>query len=83
MIGTSGEPFRREYIVGPLPATKATTVEPLQFPFNNQKKGESKYPSLYTASGNDTAEWFTALSEEVADITEFFYNTVSKCASNP
>ncbi|KAJ4293307.1 hypothetical protein N0V90_008589 [Kalmusia sp. IMI 367209] len=66
------EPDRQGYVVGPLPATNATRVEPLTFPFNNGHPGKIRSPNIYAVLTDDSA---VALSEDIADITQHLWNS--------
>jgi primary-amine oxidase len=72
-IGTFETPYIQEYLVGPLPATNATAVQPLSFPFNDAKKGKSKIAGLYTL---DVKPFIANLSAEIEDITRAIWNSV-------
>ena len=74
------QPYLQEYIVGPLPATNVTQVEPLRFPFNNRKSGKSRVPNVFTL---DIQEWIAQLSVETEDITRELWNTVYYQAYHP
>jgi primary-amine oxidase len=68
----------QEYVVGPLPATNATKVETLNFPFNNQQAGRTNVHPVYSA--NDGALFQTKLSSDVQDITKQLWNSVSQAS---
>ncbi|PVH91126.1 hypothetical protein DM02DRAFT_664318, partial [Periconia macrospinosa] len=61
-----------EYIVGPLPTTYVTSVQPLTFPFNNQKSGKSRLASIFTVN---ITKWFPQFSSDIEDITRELWNT--------
>ncbi|OAG04417.1 membrane copper amine oxidase [Paraphaeosphaeria sporulosa] len=74
VLFTSQEgPFRQEYLVGPLPATNATPIVPLTYPFNNEQPGKSRSPYLYAV--NTTSDWIASLSNEIANITNQIWNS--------
>jgi primary-amine oxidase len=66
----------QEYVVGPLPATNATKVKVLTYPFNNQQAGKTNVHPVY--SPNDGALFQTKLSSDVEDITKQLWNSVSR-----
>ncbi|KAI5371250.1 hypothetical protein J4E82_010063 [Alternaria postmessia] len=69
----STEKYWQEYLVGPLPATNATAVEPLTFPFQNSQPGRTPMHPLY--SPNEASSFFTRFSTEVEDISMQLFNT--------
>ncbi|KAF2685041.1 amine oxidase catalytic domain-containing protein [Lentithecium fluviatile CBS 122367] len=71
-FGSFEKPYLQEYLVGPLPASNATSVQPLSFPFNNDKKGKSRIASIYTL---DVQPFIAQLSEEIEDITQELWST--------
>ncbi|KAF2646794.1 amine oxidase catalytic domain-containing protein [Massarina eburnea CBS 473.64] len=70
--GSFEEPYLQEYVIGPLPATNATAVMSLQFPFNNDKPGRTRLPSIFAA---DVESFLEQLSSDVEDITRAIWNT--------
>lgn len=67
------ELYWEEYMVGPLPVTNATKVQPLTYPFNNKQPGRTKVHPLLSAS--DGAQFYSKVSDEVEDITKELWNT--------
>ncbi|KAF1951643.1 amine oxidase catalytic domain-containing protein [Byssothecium circinans] len=65
-------PYLQEFVIGPLPATNATAVTALQFPFNNEKLGKTRLPSVVAA---DVQSFLAKLSSDVEDITRAIWNT--------
>ncbi|KAH7341181.1 copper amine oxidase [Pyrenochaeta sp. MPI-SDFR-AT-0127] len=65
--------YWQEYIVGPLPATNITTVEPLTYPFHNAQPGKTKVNSVYSIE--DVVQFQYIFSAEVEDITKELWNS--------
>lgn len=61
-------------MIGPLPATNATTIEPLTFPFQNSEPGRTDVHPLY--SPVDAVQFETTLSADIEDITKELWNSV-------
>lgn len=74
LFASQEQPYRQEYVVGPLPVTNATSVVPLTFPFNNEQSGKSRSPYLYAS--NTVDDWTASLSGEIFNITTRLWNTV-------
>lgn len=72
-FGSFEEPYLQEYMIGPLPATNATAVQPLSFPFNNNPPGKSRIASILTL---DPSPFLLQLSSDIEDITRELWNTV-------
>jgi primary-amine oxidase len=75
-FGVPDEPYFQEYMVGPLPATNVTKLQPLTYPFNNETPGKTKIPSL-TLPGQNVSGAVLTIGEQIADITRELWNTVS------
>lgn len=54
------------YMVGPLPANRNTTIQPLTFPYNSGRHFVKNPLPNY----EDILEWFSDLGKEVADLVE-------------
>ncbi|KAH7128703.1 copper amine oxidase, partial [Dendryphion nanum] len=67
------QPYHQEYVIGPLPATNATSVRPLTFPFNNKGRGKSRVLSIF-AAGQGLGEFLGRLNNDIEDITRFLWN---------
>ena len=67
--------YWQEYLVGPLPATNGTVVEPLTYLFQNQSPGKTALHPIY--SGYTAISLQTRISEELEDITRELWNSVS------
>lgn len=67
------EAYNQEYIVGPLPATNATSVRPLTYPFNNKGRGKGRLLSIY-AAGSGLGEFLERLANDTEDITRALWN---------
>jgi primary-amine oxidase len=66
--------YWQEYIVGPLPATNSTMIEPLTYPFHNTQPGRTKVHPVY--SNNDASQFQNMFGSQAADITKELWNTV-------
>lgn len=62
-------------MVGPLPATNITKLQPLTHPFNNQHPGKTIIPSL-TLPGQNVQAAILQLGSDIEDITKELWNTV-------
>lgn len=62
-------------MVGPLPATNATLVQPLVYPFNNGRSGKSDLLSIF-AVGLGLDQFIERLSSDLEDITHELWNAV-------
>ena len=71
----SSDMFWQEYMVGPLPATNATTVQPLTFPFQNAQGGKTTIHPLYSA--NEATNFLVWFGTEHEDISQRLFNTAS------
>ena len=67
--------YWQEYMVGPLPATNATVVQPLTFPFQNTQRGKTTMHPLY--SPIEGTNFLTKFGTEHEDIAQRLFNTVS------
>lgn len=76
VFAATEEPYYQEYIVGPLPATNATAVKPLTYPFNNQDPGKTKVNAFYL-QGPDVGLFVQRFASDIEDITQEIWNTVS------
>lgn len=65
-------------MIGPLPATDSTKIEPLTYPFNSSPPGITKVHPVY--SPIDGNAFLTKVSSEVEDITKELWNGVSYMA---
>ncbi|KAF2276554.1 amine oxidase catalytic domain-containing protein [Westerdykella ornata] len=72
--GIPDEPYFQEYMVGPLPATNVTKLQPLTYPFNSRNPGKTRIPSLILP-GQDVASAVLKLGSDIADITRELWNT--------
>ena len=64
-------------MVGPLPASNVTKLQPLTYPFNSDNPGKTRIPSL-TLPGQNIAGFIASFGAEVEDITLELWNTVSR-----
>ena len=80
-FGIPDPPYYQEYMVGPLPATNVTKLQPLTYPFNNEEPGKTKVPPL-TLPGQDVSSFILAFGADVEDITQELWNTVSPYTYN-
>lgn len=71
----STDMFWQDYLVGPLPATNATNIVPLTFPFNNKEPGKTLVHPIY--SPVDGGGFQSKLSSDIEDITKQLWNSVS------
>jgi primary-amine oxidase len=71
----SSDMYWQEYMVGPLPATNGTVIEPLTYPFDNSQPGRITVHPVYIP--NDGANFLTKFSADVEDISVALFNTVS------
>lgn len=71
----STDGYWQEYMVGPLPATNSTKVEPLAYPFTSSPPGQTKVHPIYSAE--DGAGFLTKMSAALEDITMKLWNGVS------
>jgi primary-amine oxidase len=67
--------YWQEYVVGPLPATNLTAVEPLSYPFDNAQPGRIAVHPVYIP--NDSTNFLTKFSADVEDISMALFNGVS------
>jgi primary-amine oxidase len=67
--------FWQEYMVGPLPTTNLSKLQPLTYPFHNQQPGKTKVHPVY--SRVDGSAFLTKVSEEIEDVTMELWNSVS------
>ncbi|CAO2648787.1 Nn.00g097360.m01.CDS01 [Neocucurbitaria sp. VM-36] len=65
--------YWQEFIVGPLPATNSTKIEPLTYPFHNVHPGKTKAHPIYSA--NDASQFLSNFGSEVEDITKALWNS--------
>jgi primary-amine oxidase len=77
MIGAtnSTDSYWQEYMVGPLPATNASDVVPLTYPFNNLHPGQTKVHPIFSSTDGGLA--VTSLSAQAENVTKAIWNTVS------
>lgn len=71
----SSEVYWQEYMVGPLPATNATAVQPLTFPFQNTHPGITTMHKLYSL--NEGTNFLVKFGTDHDDIAQRLFNTVS------
>ncbi|KAE8553836.1 hypothetical protein EYB25_002374 [Talaromyces marneffei] len=64
------EPYLQEYIIGPLPISKKTTVQPLNYPFN---KGVGRQ-RIYNADAGAYGDFLANVSKSVEDILMEMFN---------
>lgn len=62
-------------MVGPLPASNVTKLQPLTYPFNSDTPGKTRIPSL-TLPGQDIAGFIAKFSNDTENITLALWNTV-------
>lgn len=67
------EPYLQEYIIGPLPVSNETTLEPLNYPFN---KGVGRQ-RIYNADAEAYQQYLADVSASVEDILIEMFNGVS------
>ena len=71
------EPYLQEYIIGPLPVSNQTTVQPLNYPFN---KGVGRQ-RIYNADAGAYGDFLANISASVEDILMQMFNGVSTASS--
>jgi primary-amine oxidase len=69
--------YWQEYMVGPLPATNATIIERLTYPFHNSQPEETAVHPAYVP--NDGTNLLFNFGAEVGDISIALFNAVSLC----
>jgi primary-amine oxidase len=74
-FSASDKPYLEEYMVGPLPASNATTIQPLKYPFNSNVPGKTIIPRYLISDLSGPLAQFWS---EVEDITKKLWNTVSR-----
>jgi primary-amine oxidase len=67
--------YWHEYMVGPLPATNATIIERLTYPFHNSQPGQTAVHPVYVP--NDGTNLLFKFGAEVEDISIALFNAVS------
>jgi primary-amine oxidase len=75
VVSGTEELYWQEYMVGPLPATNMTDIQPLTYPFTNSQPGKTVVNPVYSAT--DGAQFQEKFGLEVEDITKELFNTVS------
>jgi primary-amine oxidase len=70
----SSDLYWQEYVVGPLPVTNATTVEPLTYPFHNSQPGRTALHPAYIP--NDGTNFLLKFGADVEDISVALFNSV-------
>ncbi|KAH7394285.1 putative copper amine oxidase [Pyrenochaeta sp. MPI-SDFR-AT-0127] len=83
-IRSVAEPYVQDFMVGPLPVSNQTTIQPLDFLYN---KGQGKI-RMYDAESEQTNAWDKAIGESVAGVTKALWNatlndTLTLQAINP
>ncbi|KAF1943394.1 amine oxidase catalytic domain-containing protein [Clathrospora elynae] len=69
----STDMYWQEYMVGPLPTTNSTHVEPLTYFFNNAQPGRTPVQPIY--SPNDAVQFQLKFGSEIEDITKQLWNS--------
>lgn len=72
------EPYLKEYMIGPLPVSNQTTLQPLNYPYN---KGVG-YQRIYNADPDLYNEFLVNISASVEDILMTMMNGVSLTSSS-
>lgn len=73
------EPYLQEFMIGPLPLSDKTTLQPLDYPFN---KGVGRQ-RIYNADAGPYMEFLASISASVEDILITMLNGVSITSSLP
>ncbi|KAH8152383.1 uncharacterized protein LAJ45_03223 [Morchella importuna] len=63
-FGATENPYTEDYIVGPIPVSEATTINPLNFIYN---KGNGKSP-VYAADYQLLIQWAESIGTQISDI---------------
>lgn len=74
MFGATPNPFLQDYVIGPLPITNNTQVQPLQFLYNNAGKGKV---AVDFADRSEVLQLAKDVGLSVADITKLLWDGVS------
>jgi len=77
MFGATEKPYIQEYMVGPLPITEKSTVQPDNFRTN--RGGDGKV-SVLNADPDAYAIFDSSVMADAADVTKFLWNLVSERA---
>ena len=67
--------YWQEFLVGPLPVTNSTKIEPLTYPFHNEQPGITDVHPVY--SPTDAVQFQTTFGLEIENITKELWNSVS------
>ncbi|KAK2596780.1 hypothetical protein QQS21_006108 [Conoideocrella luteorostrata] len=71
MFGATPQPYLQDYVVGPLPVTNNTRLQPLQFLYNNAGKGKL---AVDFADGAEVVQFAHDVGLSVADITKILWD---------
>ncbi|KHO00534.1 Copper amine oxidase [Metarhizium album ARSEF 1941] len=71
MFGATPNPYLQDYVIGPLPVTNMTEVQPLRFLYNNAGKGRV---AVDFADGGALVDFANGVGLSVADITKLLWN---------
>ncbi|PKK54618.1 hypothetical protein CI102_891 [Trichoderma harzianum] len=71
MFGATPNPFLQDYVIGPLPITNNTQVQPLQFLYNNAGKGKV---AVDFADRSEVLQLAKDVGLSVADITKLLWD---------
>lgn len=71
--GATDEPYAQAYMVGPLPVSDETTIEPLEYIYN---KGDGRMPNV-NADQIEAYGFYLAFLAELADVTQDLLGVVS------
>ena len=82
--GGKAEPDSQEYMVGPLPVSDATTIQPYDYPFNGGSGGSVPFNARYVDSVKSalTEPLMAELMTNVSDITQALFNASYLGSSN-
>ncbi|KAF2192177.1 amine oxidase catalytic domain-containing protein [Zopfia rhizophila CBS 207.26] len=79
LFASSEDPYYRDYMIGPLPATNITKIQPLTYMFNNKTPGKVNVPAPYI--GQDLLNFVLRIGSEVKDITQELWNASTEDGS--
>ncbi|KAL7796312.1 amine oxidase catalytic domain-containing protein [Trichoderma afarasin] len=71
MFGATPNPFLQDYVIGPLPITNNTQVQPLRFLYNNAGKGKV---AVDFADRSEVLQFAKDVGLSVADITKLLWD---------
>ncbi|KAF2179308.1 amine oxidase catalytic domain-containing protein [Zopfia rhizophila CBS 207.26] len=71
LFGATADPYVQDYMVGPLPVTSSTKIQPLTFLYNNKSPGKIM---VANADGDSTTVLFDSIGSSIDEITRKFWN---------